>query len=51
MYTQELYRVVICGQDARLIVGTAPYSMLKIAAVVAGAIAIILLILMIIAAG
>lgn len=32
-YKQELYRVVICGQDASLVVGKAPKSLLKMIAV------------------
>lgn len=50
-YKQELYRVVICGQDSRVIVGTAPYSMAKVALVVAAAIGVILLVLAAMAAG
>ena len=34
-YRDRLFRVVISGQDADCIVGDAPYSKLKIAAVVA----------------
>ena len=36
-YQDRLYRVVICGQDARRIIGSAPYSMAKIVMVVAAA--------------
>ncbi|MCH5373766.1 MAG: hypothetical protein JJ992_07300 [Planctomycetes bacterium] len=49
-YRNELYRVVICGQDARLLSGTAPYSIAKIASVVVLTIALLLFILMIVTA-
>ena len=29
-YHDQLYRVVICGQDARCVIGSAPYSWVKI---------------------
>ncbi|MCC9603334.1 hypothetical protein LOC67_22520 [Stieleria sp. JC731] len=33
-YKERLYRVVICGQNSRLLVGNAPYSVFKIVATV-----------------
>jgi hypothetical protein len=50
-YRNELYRVVICGQDARLLSGTAPYSIAKIALVVVLTIALLMFIVIILAAG
>jgi len=41
-YQDRLYRVVICGQDARRVIGSAPYSIPKIILVVAGAAAALL---------
>lgn len=49
-YNHELYRVVICGQDQRLIVGKAPYSTAKIVLAVLGVIAFLILILGVISA-
>lgn len=37
-YKQRLYRVVICGQDGSHVVGSAPYSVVKIALVIAACI-------------
>jgi hypothetical protein len=44
-YKQELYRVVICGQDARLLIGKAPYSMAKIMLCVVSVVLFILFLL------
>lgn len=49
-YKHKLYRVVICGQDVRLLSGSAPYSALKIVLVACGAVAVVFLLLLIIAA-
>jgi hypothetical protein len=49
-YKNDLYRVVICGQDVRMLVGKAPYSVAKIILVVAAGIGALLLILLIIVA-
>ncbi len=49
-YKHNLYRVVICGQDPKLIIGTAPYSTAKIVLVAFGVIALLILILGMIAA-
>ncbi len=43
-YRKELYRGVVHGQNASIVFGKAPYSMLKILAVIGGAIAAIALI-------
>ena len=48
-YKQQLYRVVICGQDANRIIGTAPYSIAKIVLTVAAAIAAVLFVVAIVA--
>ena len=48
-YKNDLYRVVICGQDVRMIIGKAPYSTAKMVLVAAAAIAAILFVLMIVA--
>jgi hypothetical protein len=48
-YHNELYRVVICGQDGRLVVGRAPWSIAKFILVVAAGIFAAVLILVIIA--
>ena len=48
-YKNDLYRVVICGQDVRMIVGKAPYSMAKIVLVAAAGLAAVLFVLMILA--
>lgn len=37
-YKDQLYRVVICGQDQRLVIGKAPTSLLKVIAVIGAAI-------------
>lgn len=50
-YKDSLHRVVICGQDKRLIIGSAPKSMLKMLAVALGVGAILIVFLLIIAAG
>ena len=49
-YKQQLYRVVICGQDQRLVIGSAPYSMAKILLTIAAGIACVLFFLAILAA-
>jgi len=49
-YKHDLYRVVICGQDPRIIIGTAPYSTAKILLVAFGVVALLILILGMIAA-
>lgn len=49
-YKDKLYRVVICGQDQRLVIGDAPYSAAKIALAIFGAAAAILLFLAMLAA-
>ena len=49
-YKQQLYRVVICGQDQRLIIGSAPYSTAKIVLTIAAAIAVVLFLLALFAA-
>ena len=49
-YKDKLYRVVICGQNQRLVIGNAPISVAKIAMVVIGAAAVILLFLAMLAA-
>ncbi len=49
-YKHKLYRVVICGQNPKLISGAAPYSMAKIVLVVLGVIAALMLVLGIVAA-
>jgi hypothetical protein len=38
-YKNNLYRAVVCGQDGSCVIGSAPYSIAKILAVVAGVIA------------
>jgi hypothetical protein len=48
-YKDRLFRVVICGQDKRLVVGTSPKSMVKMIGV-AFAVAAVLLVLLLIAA-
>ncbi|MEM0926790.1 MAG: hypothetical protein AAGJ83_12190, partial [Planctomycetota bacterium] len=48
-YKDELYRVVICGQDANTVIGKAPKSIWKILLVVLGFAALLLIILAIIA--
>ncbi|MEO1616265.1 MAG: hypothetical protein AAFV88_10475 [Planctomycetota bacterium] len=47
-YKDQLYRVVICGQDARVVLGKSPKSPWKILAVVLMVIAILLIILAVI---
>jgi hypothetical protein len=42
-YRDRLFRVVVCGQEASLLIGRAPWSGWKIALVVAGAFALLLL--------
>ncbi|MEM6470485.1 MAG: hypothetical protein AAF802_13095 [Planctomycetota bacterium] len=49
-YKEQLYRVVICGQDAGTVIGKSPKSAWKVLLVVLGVGAILLLILIIIAA-
>ncbi len=49
-YRGELYRVVVSGQDASCMTGAAPLSWGKIAAVVAGVLALIALVFVIVAA-
>ncbi len=44
-YKQQLYRVVICGQDRKQIIGTAPYSTAKIVLTIAAGIALVLFLL------
>ena len=48
-YKDSLFRVVICGQDKRLIVGTSPKSLIKMLAV-AGIVALVLLVILMIVA-
>lgn len=48
-YHNELYRVVICGQDGRLVVGKAPWSIAKIVLAVAAGLFLAVMILAIIA--
>jgi hypothetical protein len=48
-YKGSLYRVVICGQDGRLVVGTAPYSMAKFFLVAVLCLAAILVLIALIA--
>lgn len=50
-YKDRLYRVVICGQDKRLIVGTWPKSVFKMAAVALAVVLIGIVVLALIAAG
>lgn len=50
-YKDRLYRVVICGQDIRLMVGTSPKSLIKMIAVGLVVAAIALVFLLILAAG
>jgi hypothetical protein len=47
-YRDKLYRALVHGQDARCTFGEAPYSILKIVAVILGAIALIVAILAVI---
>ena len=49
-YKQQLYRVVICGQDSRLMIGSAPYSTAKIVLTIAGVIALAMFLLAMFAA-
>lgn len=49
-YKNKLYRVVICGQNQRLVIGDAPISAAKIALVVIGVAVFVLLLLAILAA-
>ncbi|TWT91850.1 hypothetical protein [Neorhodopirellula pilleata] len=42
-YRNELYRVVICGQDARYIIGSSPFSYAKLFLVIGGVTMILLL--------
>ncbi len=49
-YKNDLYRVVICGQDVRMIVGKAPYSMAKIILVAAAVVGFLLLLLLMVMA-
>lgn len=49
-YKGSLYRVVICGQDQRRVVGSAPYSTAKIVLLVVGAVVAVMMLLAIIAA-
>ncbi len=48
-YKNNLYRVVVCGQDGNRVIGSAPHSYAKIAAVAAIAAAIVLFVLLILA--
>ena len=48
-YKRKLYRVVICGQDASLVAGNAPYSVAKIALVVVSAVSALLLLIALLA--
>lgn len=48
-YHEKLYRVVICGQDGRLVIGKAPWSVAKIVLAVAAAVCLAILLLAIIA--
>lgn len=48
-YREKLYRVVISGQDARMLTGTAPYSIAKMILVAVAIASLALLILMIVA--
>jgi hypothetical protein len=48
-YKQQLYRVVICGQDARLLIGKAPYSTAKIVLVIVGVMFLVLCLLAVLA--
>jgi hypothetical protein len=50
-YKDKLYRVVICGQNANDLTGSAPYSKAKIVLTVVGAVAAALLLLALFAAG
>ena len=45
-YKHKLYRVVICGQNAQLIIGKAPYSTAKIVLCVLGACMFVIVVLM-----
>jgi hypothetical protein len=49
-YRGELYRAVVSGQDPRYVTGSAPYSWLKIGALVAGGVALLALVAWLIAA-
>jgi len=49
-YKGELYRAVVCGQDARCVLGKAPYSWLRIAAVGLGGAFLLLLVLVLLLA-
>ena len=50
-YKDSLYRVVICGQDGRLVVGSAPYSIAKILLTgVVGIAAVLLIVVLIVLA-
>ena len=49
-YHDQLYRVVISGQNSQDLTGTAPYSTAKIVLTICGAVALALLFLMVIAA-
>ncbi|MGI9470427.1 MAG: hypothetical protein ACR2NZ_02765, partial [Rubripirellula sp.] len=49
-YKRKLYRVVICGQNQRMVIGDAPISVAKIALVVIGATAALMFFLAILAA-
>ena len=45
-YKGELYRAVVCGQDAACVLGRAPYSWVRIAAVVLAGLLVLLLVLL-----
>ncbi len=44
-YRGRLYRVVICGQDTRYIIGSSPFSYVKLSAVVTGAVFAVLILI------
>ncbi|EMI52608.1 hypothetical protein [Rhodopirellula sallentina] len=46
-YRDQLYRVVICGQNANLIVGSSPFSYAKLFALIGGIVGFVLFLLMI----
>jgi hypothetical protein len=48
-YKDSLFRVVICGQDKRLVIGTAPKSLIKMVLVAAGIALLVLAILAVVA--
>jgi hypothetical protein len=49
-YREDLYRVVICGQNPRLLLGRAPYSTAKIVLTIVGVVGFVLMLLAIMAA-